>query len=164
MRPPTALPTVFVLCMILIAAAGQQKAADDHKAIEMAASRAFAEAFRKEAARGIKRVNAAYLYEVCTTDEFKRARWDGMYTFERVNYTNSGELENGMSTLIRQWKVEGSKEIRHSRSLYPSDFPNVRRYAVASCGTANGTTTVVVAVFKSGWDTYWGNWGTLLGK
>jgi hypothetical protein len=150
--------------MFIVSAAGQQKAADDHKAIETAASRAFAAAFRKEAGRGIKRLNAAYLREVCTTDEFKRVRWDGMYTFEGVNYTNELELENGMNVLIRQWKVHGSNKIRHPRSLYPSDFRNVRQYAVASCGTANGTTTVVVAVFKSGWSTYWGNWGTLLGK
>src|SRR5579859_6922058 len=130
MRPPTALLTVFVLCTGLVPAAGQQKAADDHKAIETAASRAFAAAFRKEAGRGIKRVNPGYVHEVCSTDEFKRARWDGMYTFERVNYTNELELENGMSALIRQWKVDGSNKIRHPRSLYPSDFPNVRRYAV----------------------------------
>src|SRR5260370_18077089 len=154
MRPPAALLTVCVLCMGLVPAAGQQKAEDDHKAIEMAASRAFAAAFQKEAGRGIKRVNAAYVHEVCTTDEFKRVRWDGMYTFERVNSTNALELENGISALIRQWKVDGSNKFRH---LYPSDFPDVRRYAVASCGTENGTTTVVVAVFKSGWNTYWGN-------
>jgi hypothetical protein len=164
MRPPAALVTVFVLCLFLVSTGGQQTATDDHKTIERAAGSAFAAAFRKEAGRGIKQVNIAYLREVCTADEFKRARWDGMYTFERVNYTNALELENKMSGLIRTWKVEGSSEIQHPRSLFPADFPNVKRYAVSSCGTANGTTTVVVAVFKSSWATYWENWGTILGK
>jgi hypothetical protein len=150
--------------MFLSLTGAQQTVADDDQAIEKAASGAFAAAFRKEAARGIKQVNTAYLHEVCTADEFKRDRWDGMFTFERVNYTNQQELENKMSAMVRQWKLKGSTEIRHSRNLNPSDFPSVKRYAVASCGTANGRTTVVVAVFMSGWDTYRSNWGTLLGK
>jgi hypothetical protein len=66
-----------------------------------------------------------------------------------------------------QWHALAGVGIRcrpRPRSLYPSDFPSVKRYAVASCGSADGTTTVVVAVFMSGWATYRSNWGTLLGK
>jgi hypothetical protein len=47
-------------------AGAPQTVADDTKAIEKAASSAFAAAFRKEAGRGIKQVHIAYLHEVCT--------------------------------------------------------------------------------------------------
>ena len=76
-----------------------------------------------------------------------------MYTFDRVAYSNETDLQDAMKALMHRWKTKGDN--REGFHLYTSDFPKVKRYAVASCGTDAGTTGVVVAAFASAWATYW---------
>jgi hypothetical protein len=65
-----------------------------------------------------------------------------------------------MLTLVRQWKTTGSQDPLFDAS----DFPRLRRYAVANCGGVGSQTQVIVAVYRSAWDTYWANWASLLDK
>jgi hypothetical protein len=65
-----------------------------------------------------------------------------------------------MLTLVCQWKTTGSQN-----PLFDArDFPKISRYAIASCGIVGGQTKVVVAVYRSAWDTYWDRWANLLGR
>ena len=145
-------------------AARCQSANVDQGQLETIAAQVFATAFRSETGRSLKRIHIPYLQEGCAAEDFKRVRWDGMYTFSRIDYADKEKLENEMSALIRQWKTTGANGGEHFRSLFPSEFPNIRRYAVVSCGPASSTNRLVVAVFPSAWSTYWSNWATLLGK
>jgi len=75
-------------------------------------------------------------------------------------FVNEQELASKMLKLVRQWKATGSRD----PLFEASDFPSLRRYTIANCGLVGGQTQVVVAVYRSAWDTYWANWANVLGK
>jgi hypothetical protein len=125
---------------------------------EPAAAIAFAEAVRAEGGPHLKRIYKKHVQDLCTADA---RRWgDGVMGYYRVTFVNEQELTPKMLALIRQLKSTGSQ----NPAFDATDFARLRRYAVASCGAVGDQTKVVVAVYLSGWDTYWANWANLLGK
>ena len=95
---------------------------------------------------------------MCAADD---RRWgDGIVGYDRVIFVNEQELASKMLTLVRSWKTTGSKQ----PFFDPSDFPRLRRFAVADCGVGGDGAKVVVAVYRSAWDTFWDRWANLLGK
>jgi hypothetical protein len=111
-----------------------------------------------EGGRKLKRIYSQRVQHLCVTDA---RRWgDGVVGFGRITFANEQELASKMLALVRQWKTTGSQA-----SLFEArDFPRLRRYSVANCGVVGSQTKVVVAVYRSAWDTYWANWANLLGK
>jgi hypothetical protein len=125
---------------------------------EPAAASAFESAMQGEGGLKLKRIYKKRLQDLCAADA---RRWgDGVMGFDRITFMNEPELTSKMLALVRQWKTTGSQGPR----FYASDFPQLRRYAVANCGLDGGQSKVVVAVYRSAWETYWDNWANLLGK
>jgi hypothetical protein len=125
---------------------------------EAAAGSAFAHAMEAEAGPHLKRIYKKRVQELCATDA---RRWgDGIVGYYRVTFLNEQELASKMLALIRQLKTTGSQD----PAFDASDFPRLRRYAVGYCGVVGDQTRVVIAVYRSAWDTYWENWANLLGK
>ena len=125
---------------------------------EPAAASAFESAMEGEGGLKLKRIYKKRLQDLCAANA---RRWgDGVMGFDRITFMNEPELTSKMLALVRQWKTTGSQEPR----FYASDFPQLRRYAVANCGLVGGQTKVVVAVYRSAWEAYWDTWANLLGK
>jgi hypothetical protein len=125
---------------------------------EPAAANAFGRAMQGEGGRKLKRIYSKRVQDLCATDG---RRWgDGVVGYDRVTFLDEPELASKMLALVRQWKTTGSQ----APPFDASDFPRLRRYAVANCGVVGSQTKVVVAVYRSAWDTYWANWANLLGK
>jgi hypothetical protein len=125
---------------------------------EGAAAVAFARAMHAEAGRNLKRIYNNRVQGLCTTDV---RRWgDGVVGYDRVTFVSEQELASNMLTLVHQWKTAGSQH----PLLDASDFQRLRRYSVDDCGIVGSQRKVIVAVYRSGWDTYRANWATLLGK
>ena len=113
---------------------------------------------QSEGGRNLERIYAKRLRDLCASDN--RGWGSGIVGYDRVAFVDERELPSKMLTLVAQWKITGSKD----PVFDASDFPRLRRYAVANCGVVGGQTKVVVAVYRSAWDTYWGRWANLLGK
>jgi hypothetical protein len=125
---------------------------------DVTVARAFGHAMEGETGRHLKRIYKKRVEALCATDA---RRWgDGILGFYRITFLNEQELTSKMQALTHQLKTVGSQD----PAFDASDFPRLRRYAVGYCGTAGGQTTVVIAVYRSAWDTYWENWASLLGK
>ena len=125
---------------------------------EPAAANAFGRAMQAETGRHLKRIYKKRVQDLCAADA---RRWgDGIVGYDRITFVNEQELVSNMLALLRQWKTIGSQD----PPFDASDFPRLRRYAVANCGVVGGQTRIVVAVYRSAWDTYWDNWANLLGK
>lgn len=113
---------------------------------------------QSEGGRPLKHIYKKRVQDLCTADN---RRWgDGVVGYDRITFTNEQDLASKMLMLVRQWKTTGSQDPLFDTS----DFPRLRRFAVANCGVVGGQTKVVVAVYSSAWDTYWDNWANLLGK
>ena len=127
-------------------------------ASEAAVASAFERAMQAEGGPRLKRIYEKRIQELCTADA---RRWgDGIVGYDRVSFANEEELASKMLALVRQWKTTSSQHPLFDAS----DFPRLRRYAVANCGALDGQTKVAVAVYRSAWDTYWANWANLLGR
>ena len=125
---------------------------------DAAAGSAFAHAMEAEAGRHLKRIYSKRIGDLCATDA---RRWgDGIVGFYRVTFLNEQELSFKMLALTHQLKTVGSQD----PTFDASDFPRLRRYAIGYCGVVGDQTNVVIAVYRSAWDTYWQNWASLLGK
>jgi hypothetical protein len=127
---------------------------------ESAAASAFGHAVQAETGRNLKRIYKKRIQDLCSGDA---RRWgDGIVGYNRVTFANEQELGAKMLTLVPRWNTTGSQH----PSFDASDFPRLRRYSVENCGVVGGQTkvVVVVAVYLSGWDTYWANWANLLGN
>ena len=125
---------------------------------EFAAAQAFERTVQVEGGPSLKRIYIKRLGDLCTADD---RRWgSGIVGYDRVSFVNEQELDSKMLTLVRQWRTTGQQN-----PLFDAkDFPKLSRYAVASCGTIGGQTKVVVAVYRSAWDTYWDRWANLFGR
>jgi hypothetical protein len=125
---------------------------------EFAAAQAFERTVQVEGGPSLKRIYTKRLRDLCAADD---RRWgSGIVGYDRVSFVNEQELDSKMLTLVHQWKTTGSQ----NPSFDAKDFPKLSRYAVASCGIVGGQTKVVVAVYRSAWDTYWDRWANLLGR
>jgi hypothetical protein len=125
---------------------------------DSAAASVFSEAVRAEGGPHLKRIYKKHVQDFCSADA--RRFGDGVVGYYRITFVNEQELARKMLALIRQLKSTGSQD----PAFDARDFARLRRYAVANCGVVGGQTKVVVAVYLSGWATYWANWANLLGK
>jgi hypothetical protein len=143
----------LVLASPSLSQQGAQSVASDD-----VAANAFARAMQAEAARHLKRIYKTRVQDLCATEA---RRWgDGIVVYDRITFRDDEELASKMKTTVRQWKTTGSQH----PAFNASEIPKLSRYAVANCGLVGGQTKVVVAVYRSAWDTYWDNWANLLGK
>ena len=124
---------------------------------ELLAASAFERAMQSEAGRNLERIYAKRVGDLCVDE---RGWGSGVVAYDRITFSNDQELASKMLMLVHQWKTTGSQH----PPFDASDFPRLRRYAVANCGVVGGQTKVVVAVYRSAWDTYWDRWANLLGK
>jgi hypothetical protein len=124
---------------------------------EPPAASAFERAMQSEAGRNLERIYAKRAGDLCVDD---RGWGSGVVAYDRITFSNDQELASKMLMLVHQWKTTGSQH----PPFDARDFPRLRRYAAANCGVVGGQTNVVVAVYRSAWDTYWDRWANLLGK
>jgi hypothetical protein len=118
---------------------------------------AFEQAVQTEGGRHLKQIYSKHIQHLCVDGR----RWgDGIIGYARFNFSDQQDLSSEMLALVHRWKTTGSQE----PPFDPRNFPKLRRYSVANCGVVGGEANVVVATYRSAWDTYWANWGTLLGK
>jgi hypothetical protein len=122
------------------------------------AASAFERAMQAEAGPPVRRIRKKRFQDFCAGDA--RHWGDGIVGYARVTFASEQELASKMLTLVHQWKTTGSQD----PVFDASDFPRLRRYAVADCGVVDGQTKVAVAVYRSAWDTYWARWANLLGR
>jgi hypothetical protein len=103
--------------------------------------------------RPMKQLVRPNLQQLCTTDKFtdpNKTEWGmGFEDWDRITYGNESELTTKFRGLVFDWK---SGRRRKGLSFYKDRFPDVHRFAVESCGTADGTATIVIAVYMSNWD------------
>jgi hypothetical protein len=153
---PKILATVLFASVLATPSPSQQ--VNQISVPELAAATAFERAMQAEAGRNLERIYAKRIRDLCAADD--RGWGSGVVGYDRVTFVNEQELPSKMLTLVREWKTTGSKD----PPFDASDFPRLRRYAVANCGVVGGQIKVVVAVYRSAWDTYWDRWANLLGK
>jgi hypothetical protein len=129
-----------ILLALGLATSSHAQQAGQSSVPEFAAANAFERTVQGEGGRSLKRIYTKRLEDLCATDD---RRWgSGIVGYGRVSFVSEHELDSKMLTLVRQWKTTGSQ----NPSFDASDFPKLRRYAVASCGIVGGQTKVVVAV------------------
>ena len=110
----------------------------------------------------MKRLIRPNLQYLCANDKFSdpnKAEWGmGLEDFERISYADDRQLTAKLHDLIVDWKAGRTRK----RPLFYN--LNVHRFAIRGCGTADGTTTIVVAVYLSGWDARKQSVALMLGK
>jgi hypothetical protein len=150
---------VTLLCALMLETPSHSQQPSQAVTPERAAANAFERAMQAEGGRNLKRIDKKHLRDFCAADA--RHWGDGVKGYERITFANEEELASRMLALVHQWKTTGSQNVP---VFDPSDFPKLRRYAVADCGVVGNKSKVAVAVYLPEWDTYWTNWANLLGK
>jgi hypothetical protein len=138
---PKVAATVLVALVLATPSSSQQ--AGQTPVPERAAASAFGHAIEAEVGRNLKLIYSKRVQDLCATGS--RRFGDGIIGYDRITFINEQELVSKMLTLVRQWKTTGSKD----PPFDASDFPKLRRYAVANCGGVGGESKVVVAVYRS---------------
>jgi hypothetical protein len=132
-------------------------------ATEQAAVYAFEAALKRDW-HPMKMLVRPNLEALCTADEFSdpnKSEWGmGFEDFERITYSDEAELDAKLRDLVSDWKA-GRRPQRSP--FYKVPFPNVHRFAIKRC-EADGTTTIVLAVYLSSWDAWKQSIALLLGK
>jgi hypothetical protein len=146
---------------VAICAARAQVAGPSAADSENAVARVF-ESIAKQNWRPMKRLIRPNLQYLCESDKFtdpNKAEWGmGLEDFERISYADETQLTAKLHDLLVDWKAGRTRK----RSFFYDS--NVHRFAVKECGTADRATTIVVAVYLSGWDAWNRSVALMLGK
>jgi hypothetical protein len=114
--------------------------------------------------RPMKMLVRPSLQALCTADTFtdpNKSEWGmGFEDFERITYADELDLDAKLHDLVSDWKA-GHR--RRFPSFYKDMFPEVHRFAIKKC-EGDGTTTIVVAIYLSGWDAWKQSVALLLGR
>jgi hypothetical protein len=128
---------------------------------EQAAAKVF-ESVAKQNWRRMKRLVRPNLQSLCTAVTFKdpnKAEWGmGFEDFDRITYVDQAELADKFHDLVLDWKAGRTRK----RSFFYN--PNVHRFAIQDCGSEDGSTKIVIAVYLSGWDAWKEGVALMLGK